>query len=243
MYLQLTTKCNMKCAHCCFSCTSRGKHGDTRAILDALRFATQYTETITLGGGEPTLHPDFFQILEHALSEFDYVWLATNGSQTETMFRLARIMDDCDEDSFAQEDYCTCSSDDCECEIPYIRAYSKLSVDLSQDPFHDPIDERVVTLWRKRANQHAPSTFHIRDTSQHLIHQGRARKLSDYYETRKDCMCSDRFITPTGDIKPCGCTNAPVIGNVIQGFTDEGQKLMYENEGYQDNQCWNMRSK
>ena len=83
-YLQITTKCNMNCAHCCYSCSMRGKHMDNHLIQQAIDFAESIDNySIAIGGGEPTLHPQFFDILKRSLQVFDNVWLATNGSQTE----------------------------------------------------------------------------------------------------------------------------------------------------------------
>ena len=164
MYLQITTKCNMTCAHCCYSCKpGRGKHADYHDILDAISFASDMGEIITIGGGEPTLHPRFFDILKRCLWAFDYVWLATNGSQTETMYRLDRIM--CGEDMPNYDEPCTCEEDDpqqfedygCLCYEKYdeddiitLVRNDQLAVALSQDPWHDPIDSNIVDLWMRQ---------------------------------------------------------------------------------------------
>ena len=63
MYLQITTKCNMLCPHCCYSCNKNGKHADWMTLVDAVAFARQHTDSIAIGGGEPTLHPMFFNLL------------------------------------------------------------------------------------------------------------------------------------------------------------------------------------
>ena len=80
MYLQITTKCNMTCSHCCYSCNKNGKHADFNTIIDAIAFARDCDESISIGGGEPTLHPDFFRILKHCIEEpfIDKVILGVN---------------------------------------------------------------------------------------------------------------------------------------------------------------------
>jgi MoaA/NifB/PqqE/SkfB family radical SAM enzyme len=56
------------------------------------RAACQMDEVITIGGGEPTLHPQFWKFLAIALAYgSEGVWLATNGSQTETALVLAKM--------------------------------------------------------------------------------------------------------------------------------------------------------
>lgn len=242
MYLQITTKCNFHCAHCCYSCTMRGKHGDYNTIIGAIAFArNQDEESIAIGGGEPTLHPRFFDILHHCLEDFNYVWMATNGSQTKAMHRLANIIDGSDYDSFEPEDYCTCGPDadpdDCYCEPDdLIYQEGKLSVALSQDRFHDDINPRVEALWRKKAARHCHSHFEIRDVSNHVIAEGRAKKTGSGWE--EGCVCPDLFIRPDGEIKLCGCTRSPVIGDVWNGIESKWEKIIYDHEGFNDERCY-----
>lgn len=51
----------------------------------AIDYAGDCTEVVSLGGGEPLLHPDFEKILFKCLGHenIDYTWLATNGLETE----------------------------------------------------------------------------------------------------------------------------------------------------------------
>jgi len=58
MYIQITTRCNMHCAHCGMSCTAQGED----MSLQTFRQALEYSEdTVAIGGGEPTIHPLFWQ--------------------------------------------------------------------------------------------------------------------------------------------------------------------------------------
>ena len=236
MYLQITTKCNMSCAHCCYSCTHRGKHADYNTLMQAIICASEHDdETITIGGGEPTLHPRFFDILAECLTMFSYVWLATNGSQTNAMFRLSNILDgeDCPE--------CECSEEDiengfCNCYENAIWQENKLGVALSQDPFHDPIDQRIVDIWRRHTQRHAPSGYEIRDVSNHVINQGRAVRTQIGQE--KGCPCPDLVIKPNGKIRACGCTRSPCIGDIWNGFTSEWEEIIYDHEGFNDERCY-----
>jgi MoaA/NifB/PqqE/SkfB family radical SAM enzyme len=237
MYLQITTKCNMKCAHCCYSCTMRGKHMEWSTVVDAIAFARDFDDySIAIGGGEPTLHPRFFDILKICINDFDYVWMATNGSQTQTMFRLANIIHG--------EDYveCNCSEEDiengyCTCHDNGIYQNDKLSVALSQDCFHGEIDERIVKLWRKNANVHRYSHFEIRDVSRNVINQGRAKKTGSGWED--GCACSDIIIRPDGTLKACGCTNAPIVGNIYDGVSEKWEKILFEDDSFRDSNCYN----
>jgi len=91
MYIQITDHCNMTCAHCGYSCSPRKKNFMT---MDVFKAAVKYDPNyISIGGGEPTTHPLFWDMLVHAIVESDDVlpWLATNGKRTEDALRLAKL--------------------------------------------------------------------------------------------------------------------------------------------------------
>lgn len=239
MYLQITTKCNMYCLHCCYSCGKHGKHADWETVVDMVAFAREHTEIITIGGGEPTLHPRFFDILKICLQDFDYVWMATNGSQTATMWRLVNIMNDndypegsCDEED---EDYDYRARNDC------ITSEGKLSVALSQDPWHDPIDARIVAYWEKRAKDGwgKHTNFEIRDVSKSrggAIRTGRAKRTGEGWG--EQCVCGDLIVKPDGKVRMCGCEKSPIIGSIRNGISKTWEAWMSENEKYQDTRCY-----
>ena len=124
MYLQITTKCNMTCEHCCFACTAKGDTMDMKTVENALKLAENYGEDITIGGGEPTIHPKLFEIIGLALS-YNYsempVLVVTNGKIKKRALRLGRM---------ARNEV--------------------ISVDLSQTDFHDPIDPEVVHYFSEK---------------------------------------------------------------------------------------------
>lgn len=93
MYLQITNKCNMRCAHCCNSCGPRGKHAKTETMIDAMKLGQETGEYYTIGGGEPTLHPDFLTILIHgiALQEDMGPHVITNGTNKNISLLLAKL--------------------------------------------------------------------------------------------------------------------------------------------------------
>lgn len=71
LWLDLTRKCQLECLHCYNSSGPDGDHGtmtrdDWFSVLDqAVRTGV---EMIQLIGGEPTMHPDFADLLNHALT-------------------------------------------------------------------------------------------------------------------------------------------------------------------------------
>lgn len=243
MYLQITTKCNMRCAHCCYSCGPRGKHMAGDVWRRAIDMAREWDEMISIGGGEPTLHPDFFLILKTCLQEFDYVWMATNGSQTSIMRRLSDIIQggdypgecpyDSDEDEGAWEVWMDENT---------IIADGKLTVALSQDYYHDPIDEKIRELWKARTNRNGFGSrhngFEIRDVTRSKdgpSAAGRAKKTGAGWA--EHCVCPDIIIRPDGKLKACGCPGSPVIGDVWEGIEEKWQEVRSEEE-YRDSNCY-----
>lgn len=95
MYIQITTLCNMSCPHCIFSCEAGNpvEHMSREVFEKALDFAESYGEFVTLGGGEPTLHPDFHEYLIKAIAqgEEQSVFVATNGTVSKTAKLLHKL--------------------------------------------------------------------------------------------------------------------------------------------------------
>ena len=130
---------------------------------------------IVIGGGEPTIHPKFEKFLLYAIGHCEHVTIITNGSITDTSLALAHLNSD---------DFCA---------------------QLSQDPYHDPIDDRVIEAF-KRVDA-------IRDTSRNLINAGRCD-----FGDKNECICEgDPFVRPNGDIHQCGCEDSPKVGHISKG--------------------------
>ena len=89
MYLQITTRCNMTCEHCCFSCTAKGDDMTLETASNALALVAG--DYITIGGGEPTIHPKFNDILINAIGECEGVHVITNGSIAKTALLLHKL--------------------------------------------------------------------------------------------------------------------------------------------------------
>lgn len=188
MYIKITTRCNMHCRHCCNACTSKGKDMTIETYKKALRLAEDHGETISLGGGEPTIHPQFWEFLGLALGadvEEGFVWLATNGSITQTALSLARMA-----------------------------KRGLLGVALSLDAYHDPIDPKVIAAFKKDKREYSgfdnrtPDSREIRDVTGKEIKSGRCKTGEE------GCCCEDIAIEPDGTIRGCGCKTAPVWGTV-----------------------------
>ncbi|MBS3134023.1 radical SAM protein [Candidatus Woesearchaeota archaeon] len=80
IYFQITRYCNLECPACFIKAGKDGAHIPTDAIMDIAEFMGQKgLIEARLTGGEPTLHPDFFDILHKFQEEGIYVSVATNG--------------------------------------------------------------------------------------------------------------------------------------------------------------------
>lgn len=153
MYIQITTICNMSCPHCCMSCGTnyKGQHMTMDNFRKALALNNEYNSLIAIGGGEPTLHPKFKQIIYEAIEATDEwsdmpPWLATNGSNKELMYWLHGLMDPCWED---MEDIYWDEARKYNCILEW-KEGSLVQVALSQDDYHDAsmVDPLVLKLWK-----------------------------------------------------------------------------------------------
>lgn len=81
-FIEITTRCNMRCPVCYAAADTTGKdvpYEDVARMLEAISREDKDTHLV-LTGGEPTIHPDFFRILKKA-SELGLIrrtFVATN---------------------------------------------------------------------------------------------------------------------------------------------------------------------
>lgn len=193
MYLQITRRCNMLCPHCCFSCTAEGEDMSLDTFRKALEIAKEYEDSICIGGGEPTLHPDFEAMLLEAIAvanKGNPVFIVTNGSNERLSLLLANLT-----------------------------ARGIIDAKLSYDQFHnlDMVDAEVIEEFRRLGNLWGPPRGVDEPTRslKGLSKRGRARQFK---EAGEDCACAAIFVAPNGKIYQCGCQDAPQIGHVDTGF-------------------------
>ncbi len=83
---ELTYACNLDCIHCLSSSGRRDPRELTTAqclaVIDQL--AAMQVFYVNIGGGEPTIRPDFFKILDHSVASGVGVKFSTNGSRIDT---------------------------------------------------------------------------------------------------------------------------------------------------------------
>jgi hypothetical protein len=195
MYLQITTRCNMTCAHCCMNCTNEGEDMSIETVKAALKEFEG--EAITIGGGEPTIHPQFWEIFglvmgASLITDSEMVpCIITNGSMTDISLALAALA-----------------------------RKGSISAALSQDNYHDMIDGNVIEAFTvKNRTVHAiygeasNDCREIRNVMENEINAGRCD-----FGVRDECPCNDYIVQPDGSVKVCGCDESPIVGNVNCGF-------------------------
>ena len=154
-------------------------------------------EYICLGGGEPTLHPDFEMMLLLAIATMEDVFIITNGSQTDRALALAKLAEK-----------------------------GVIGAELSRDEWHDAIDDDVVEAFTVRKKQGYSYGNESKDrrgirTVRTILRQGRGARKSfmNRHKTIEGCACdSDPHVDPMGNVHQCGCLDAPIVGDVFSGF-------------------------
>jgi len=205
MYFQLTTKCNMTCAHCCFAATNRGDDMTRETFLRALEFAEAHGELVTLGGGEPTVHPEFFEFLDKTMERYQRgriempPLVVTNGKQVKKARKL----------------------------LEYVAEERPVHVDLSLDDYHDPIHPEIEAAFKahereRRMNSrfggsHREGSAGIR-TVENIQPVGRAAEPArgiPITVVGAPCCCEDLLVDPFGNVFSCGC-KIHLLGNIYE---------------------------
>lgn len=178
MYLQITERCNMRCRHCGFGCTDKGRDMNKATLNKAVEKFGDHSCIITIGGGEPTIHPRFWEYLGICIANFEGVWLATNGSQTTTALALAKMAKS-----------------------------GVIGVALSVDEYHDEIERIVEEAFdrQKKSIYALNNDDDLREirTADTIAKIGRASNMPEADE--KACICEELFVDPDGYVFHCGC--------------------------------------
>jgi hypothetical protein len=164
---------------------------------------------IPLGGGEPTIHPNFWEMLCSSMY-YGIPWLATNGKNTDSMIileRLARI--------------------------------GKIAVALSLDKWHDKIDKKVVDLFKKdMVESEKYKGFWYPVGGRNGADRREIRGWNEPYyggrwknKTITKCTCRTVRVNPEGMIYLCGCVMSDIEACPLIGTVDDG---IYEKFKYVD---------
>lgn len=164
----------------------------------------EHKKTITIGGGEPTTHPDFWNILDYTMT-YGRPVLATNGKKTKDALLL---------EAMARK--------------------GKIGVTLSLDEWHEPIDDKVIRAFKKgmvyfkslkswdTIYGKKPDKRAIRIVTR-PVNRGKWK-----WHTKKDettGCCRVPRVKPDGVIKLCSCMEAPVMGTVEDGIYEQFKQV------------------
>jgi MoaA/NifB/PqqE/SkfB family radical SAM enzyme len=92
---ELTYACNLACTHCLSSSGRRDPRelttSEAKGLIDEI--AAMQIFYVNIGGGEPMMRRDFFELIEHAVAQHVGVKFSTNGTRIDRTAaqRLANI--------------------------------------------------------------------------------------------------------------------------------------------------------
>ena len=80
LFFEITNRCNLQCRHCGSSCSNRGESLSVEDINQTLKTVKCPKPTVCLTGGEPLMHPRFFEIAERVHQSGFYWGMTTNAT-------------------------------------------------------------------------------------------------------------------------------------------------------------------
>lgn len=154
---------------------------------------------VVLGGGEPTLNPSFWDMVELAW-KYGCPWMVTNGANKKAALLIAEL---------AKKGY--------------------LHGVLSLDKWHDPIDREVIDAFTKGLTHFDYGAYKFMINPDNKTDRREIRtvilpinggRATQYKNNRLGCPCPGFHFVPDESIYPCGCEDAPKIGDVDSGVKD-----------------------
>jgi len=97
--LDLTSACNFRCPHCVDSgIINTGEALDLDTLRQSIDTLVEkgLLSVILIGGGEPTMHPDFEEIVRYCRGNGLQVGIVTNGSRLERVAEVADLLQEGD---------------------------------------------------------------------------------------------------------------------------------------------------
>lgn len=182
----------------------------------AVELAKEYDTMVTIGGGEPTLHPNFMEFVCHAMVELldvsenaglPAIGVITNGSNTPMALRIAKMA-----------------------------KAGLICGTVSKDQYHDPIDPKVFDAFDTKRNQWGERSSRENDDHRSINYgggfiqaAGRAKRWGNH--PFRKCVCDSVFVSPKGKVWPCACkVRGSEISNTI---AEASRKMVYEHfEGH-----------
>lgn len=93
--IEITDRCNLTCPTCyAGSSPTHGRHRtfeEVKTMLDTIVANEKEPDVVQISGGEPTLHPHFFEILDYAKTlPIKHIMVNTNGIEIAKDFEFAK---------------------------------------------------------------------------------------------------------------------------------------------------------
>lgn len=197
MYIEITTICNQRCPHCAWSRTKNGKHMPLDMLKDVVEKLREKfpNEKITLGGGEPLLHPNIEEIVDFC--SYKNVSIITNGT-TKNVLNIHKKI------------YGT--------DIPKkngkIDFFHKFPIEfkLSFDRFRKTLRGEVYKAFLIFGGFHMVTPGGEWAFTPYRLGRANGLPNEETMSANDHCFCPDLFITVDGFVKQCGCEDAPILG-------------------------------
>lgn len=161
----------------------------------ALQVAENHGEHLVLGGGEPTIHPQFEKLLLEAIAQSSsdefQVLVITNGKHKLRALMLAALM-----------------------------KRDVIGAELSTDQYHEAVHWSVMEAFQGHYRDNSKHNGRMILAGRYLE---TVCLSQDSVPEDEPCCCEDWIVEPNGTIKQCGCYNAPVIGHVVDGIDPKYQ--------------------
>ena len=223
MLISITDKCRMGCSHCMDDARADSTNFMTRQMFEkAIDFNLKYDASITITGGEPTEHPqfwDFMKILSKRMTKDNICSITSNGMN----------LSDADIDRIIE---LRKSKGEFLWQISSIPPYYPIKIDTNQNVFKlpefvvarelqklDPIGRaKLHPEWNFNAK--APQCFNFRSI---------IRSTHDFYLTIVMQRARLRFCTPQigydGSIKVGESTLCPAVANIFDSEKEIVDKI------------------
>jgi hypothetical protein len=172
----------------------------------ALEVCEEYGSTPFIGGGEPTVHPEFETILLESIAYAGDICEGSVGIVTNGKLKKRAMM------------------------LVSLAKGGVITAELSRDQYHEPIDYSVVKAFESLGGT-ARWKYGVRDTSdggrREPLPHGRAKTEvlgwdeEDRHDDSRDdgdCPCEQWVVKPNGDIHQCGCDDSPKVGSLSEGI-------------------------
>lgn len=199
MYIQITNRCNMHCAHCMLNCTAVGQDMKFGVFVEILKLFEPYLEhhkcRLTIGGGEPSLHPLLAEFVEAAFFYTNNVGMKTNGTNYDKLSKLLHRL---------------------RRRISWVKEDLKMSISVSYDDYHDRSMQDPRFLSDRRFGKVEGYT---------ILRAGRGWGLPvDKTIGVTYCLGNGHpFITPDGRIYSCWCDSKREVSfNVVREMFSQG---------------------